>query len=143
MKEKLIQKESSAKNIKSPNNQKAVLESLSHAKEKINYLSKNRNETFPNGLVIFSGNLKNEQNIFEYFIDIFEPPQELKTFVLSIEGQFQTEILKKMLIQHKKYAYVVLDGSGFIIAISDKNSVEIILQKDEHLPNQHNKGGQS
>lgn len=134
----LVTEFNTASNIKSRVNRQSVLNAITYAQYKLKTYS-----FIPkNGLIIYCGTVLLDNKEKKISIDM-EPIKPITSFLYLCDNKFHTQVLNDMLINDKKYGYIIIDGQGFLL-VSICGSEKHILHKCKiYLPKKHNKGGQS
>lgn len=139
MNSKLAEELGTAVNIKSRVNRQSVQSAITSAQNKLKLYK----ETPKNGLVIFSGEvLDNDGKERKLVIDI-EPIKPVNTTLYRCDNRFRTECLEELLEDDKHYAFAVIDGNGFLLATLAGNCLNILYDIDVSLPSKTRRGGQS
>jgi len=75
---------------------------------------------------------------------VLEPVKPVPVFIYRCDSHFHTEVLKEMLDNRtEKTGFIVVDGSGALMATVQGNSQTVLTKYCVTLPKKHNKGGQS
>lgn len=69
-----------------------------------------------NGLAIFSGTITNERGKRETLTHHLEPPSAISNVLYRCGAFFDTEILEDMLVEFKKFGFIVVDGHSAVLA---------------------------
>ena len=130
-----------AANIKSRVVRNAVQTALTSVKERLKLYN---NKIPPNGLIIYCGEVMNEQGDTEkkYTIDI-QPFKPINTSLYICDNKFQTAPLKELLETDDKFGFIVMDGSGSLFGTLQGSAREILHKFTVDLPKKHRRGGQS
>ncbi len=128
---------STAQNIKSKTTRKNVVEAL----EKILQHLKLFRETPPNGLVVFAGNVSQEEGKPDVRVWSIEPPEPLRTKLYWCDQVFVTEPLEEMLEEKDNYGLIVMDGSEAIIGVLSGKSIKKLKRIESLAPSKSVKGG--
>ncbi len=139
VREQVFQEISTAQNIKSKTTRKNVLAAL----EKILQELKLYKKTPPNGMVIFCGNVSQEEGKADYKIWVIEPPEKLSVKLYRCDQEFVLGPLKEMLEVKYNYGLIVIDNSGCAIGILRGKNIECIKERKSIVPGKTRKGGQS
>lgn len=139
VREQVFQEISTAQNIKSKTTRKNVLAAL----EKILQELKLYKKTPENGMVIFCGNVSQEEGKTDYRIWVIEPPEKLGVKLYRCDQEFVLGPLKEMLEAKYNYGLVVIDNSGCAIGILKGKNIECIKERKSIVPGKTRKGGQS
>lgn len=129
-----------AANIKSRVVRGSVQSALTSVRERLRLY----NRTPPNGLIIYCGEVLNEQGLTEkkYTID-FEPFKPINTSLYMCDSRFHTEVLKDLLENDDKFGFIIMDGSGALFGVLQGNAREVLTKFAVELPKKHGRGGQS
>lgn len=130
-----------ASNIKSRIVRQAVQSALTSVKERLKLYN---NKLPPNGLIIYCGEVFNEQEISEkkYVVDI-QPFKPINTSFYICDNKFQTAPLRELLENDEKFAFIIVDGNGALFGTLQGNAREILHKFTVDLPKKHRRGGQS
>lgn len=136
----LKNEQGTSSNIKS----KATRNNVTDALEKIIQYLKKYDKTPPNGLVIFAGNVSEDEGkpkieVFPY-TDLVEP---IKTKLYWCDQTFVLEPLKAMVVEHDVYALIVLDAREASIGLLSGKSIKTLKNLDSTVPSKTVKGGMS
>jgi peptide chain release factor subunit 1 len=136
----LKDEQGTASNIKS----KATRKNVTDALEKIIQYLKKYDKTPPNGLVVFAGNVSQDEGKpkIEFFpyTDLVEP---IKTKLYWCDQTFVLEPLKMMVQEHDVYALIVLDAREASIGLLSGKSIKTLKNLDSTVPSKTVKGGMS
>ena len=136
MTNKLRDELAQASNIKSKQTKSFVSEALRKIVQHLGTYKK----TPENGVVIFAGNVVDEDKVELFAVT---PPQKLSVKKYVCGGQFFMEPLEKMLSSTEIYGIVAMDGNEATIAMLDGVEVKILKRMVSLIPNKTTKGGQS
>lgn len=136
----LKDEQGTSSNIKS----KATRKNVTDALEKIIQYLKKYDRTPPNGLVIFAGNVSEDEGkpqieLFPY-TDLVEP---IKTKLYWCDQTFVLEPLKAMVQEHDVYALIVMDAREASIGLLSGKSIKTLKNLDSTVPSKTVKGGMS
>eukprot|EP01090_Pellita_catalonica_P018506 TRINITY_DN6008_c0_g1_i2.p1 TRINITY_DN6008_c0_g1~~TRINITY_DN6008_c0_g1_i2.p1 ORF type:complete len:623 (+),score=146.43 TRINITY_DN6008_c0_g1_i2:70-1938(+) len=136
---KLLTKEyGTASCIKSNITKKSVLEAI----RSIQHAAKLFRKPPPNGLAIFCGTVMDGHKQKKQ-LTLFEPIKPLTRFKYKCDSSFHTEELQDMLQEDDTYGFIVIDGSGTLMATLCGNVVTVQNKYTTSLPKKHKAGGQS
>mmetsp|Transcript_32618 Transcript_32618/g.56644 ORF Transcript_32618/g.56644 Transcript_32618/m.56644 type:complete len:438 (+) Transcript_32618:1295-2608(+) len=129
-----------AANIKSRVVRQAVQSAITSVRERLKLYSK----VPPNGLIIYCGEVINEQGVTEkkYTID-FEPFKPLNTSLYLCDNKFHTGPLKELLECDDKFGFIVMDGNGALFGTVQGRARDVLYKFSVDLPKKHGRGGQS
>ena len=130
---------STAKNIKSDQTRNNVIAAL----EKIAAALKNIKKVGENGLVIFCGNISEQEGRSDIRIWVIEPPEPLNLKIYHCDQQFFLEPLKETLKEKDVYGLIVLDAKEVTIGILRGKTIVPIFNKESNVPGKTSKGGWS
>ena len=128
-----------ASNVKSRVNRQSVMSAITSAQ----HVLKKYNHTPKNGLVIFSGEVTNQEGKTKKIVREFVPPEPLRTKGYYCDSEFHLDDLDYLLKDNNSYGYVVVDGSGAVFATVSGTNKIIHETFGVDLPKKHRKGGQS
>ena len=140
VKNQLSQELSLSSNIKSKQTRKAVLNSI----EKTLAELKKYNKTPKNGLIIFTGDIKQQQGKLDteiYVLDNLHVPVSVRMY--RTEPRFILEPLRDMVETKNVYALVSIDKNDAAIAVLKGSSTEIKAKLGSCIPGKFRAGGQS
>jgi peptide chain release factor subunit 1 len=124
--------------IKSHRTKLAVQSALTTAIAKLKALK----VTPARGLALFAGEVfinGKEDKISE----IIEPLINIEKADYVCGKRFDTEELRKSLVDYERVGFVVMDGSSLLLGTISGNKRETLFKKEVELPKHHKKGGQS
>lgn len=129
-----------AANIKSRVVRQAVQSAITSVRERLKLYTK----VPPNGLIIYCGEVINEQGVSEkkYTID-FQPFKPLNTSLYLCDNKFHTGPLKELLECDDKFGFIVMDGNGALFGTVQGRAKEVLFKFTVDLPKKHGRGGQS
>lgn len=128
-----------ASNIKSRVNRLSVLGAITSVQQRL----KLYNKVPPNGLVVYCGTIVTEEGKEKKVNIDFEPFKPINTSLYLCDNKFHTEALTALLSDDSKFGFIVIDGSGALLAhskeiqeksctnslwISQRNMVEEVSQ---------------
>ncbi|MDD5417847.1 MAG: peptide chain release factor aRF-1 [Candidatus Nanoarchaeia archaeon] len=135
----IFQERHTATNIKSKSTRKNVLSALDKI---INELKKYK-QTPKNGLVVFSGNVSEDEGKEDLQIWMLEPPEPNKIRLYRCDQDFILEPLKDMITEKKVYGLLTVDFKDACIAILAGKRPKILKNMDSAVPGKTRQGGQS
>eukprot|EP00477_Mikrocytos_mackini_P000570 GAHX01000608.1.p1 GENE.GAHX01000608.1~~GAHX01000608.1.p1 ORF type:complete len:434 (+),score=90.18 GAHX01000608.1:41-1342(+) len=137
---KMLQEEySTASNIKSRVNRQSVQTAITSTLERLKMYTK----TPPNGLVVFCGLAKDDNNKEKKVTIDFEPFKPMLNQMYYCDSKFHTELLEDLLASGETYGFVIISGQDALIGQINGNHQEVLKIYTVELPKKHNKGGQS
>ncbi|XP_010500441.1 PREDICTED: eukaryotic peptide chain release factor subunit 1-1-like [Camelina sativa] len=128
-----------ASNIKSRVNRQSVLSAITSAQQRL----KLHNKVPPNGLVLYTGTIVNEEGKEKKVSYDFEPFKPINNTLYLCDNKFHTEALSELLECDEKYGFIVMDGNGTLFGTLSGNTREVLYKFSVELPNKHGRGGQS
>ncbi len=131
--------QSTANNIKSKANRKNVVDAL----EKIIQHLRTFRKTPKNGLVVFSGNVSENEGKTNIKLWSMEPPIELKKKVYWCDQVFILDPLYEMVKEKEIYGLIVMDSKEADIGFLTGKRIESVLHFDSAVPGKTTKGGYS
>jgi peptide chain release factor subunit 1 len=135
----IFQEKGTASNIKSKNTRKNVLTAL----EKIIQQLKLFNQTPPNGLVIFCGNVSPVEGKDDIKLWSFEPPVKMNQKIYWCDQAFVLQPLKDLVREKEVYGLIVLDAKEANVGMLKGKTVEQLKHMDSTVPSKSVKGGMS
>jgi len=130
---------STADNIKS----KTVRKNVTDALEMISRELKHYKQTLDNGIVIFCGNISENEGQTDIKLWIVEPPTPLRTRMYRCDQIFVLEPLKEMLAIEEVYGLVAMDRKEATLALLEGKQVKILRKLSSGVPGKYKTGGQS
>ncbi len=130
---------STASNIKSKQTRTAVTESL----EKIIRELKGVDQTPPNGLAVFAGNVSDKEGDLQIEIWMIEPPKPLKVRMYRCDQVFVTEPLEEFLLVDEVYGLLVIDRQEATIGLLEGKRIKVLKKLSSGVPGKVRAGGQS
>jgi len=128
-----------ATNIKSKNTRKAVLDAL----ERISRQLKLYNQTPPNGLALFCGNISTVEGQEDVELWAIEPPKPLHVKLYRCDQVFVLDPLKEMLETDEVYGLLVIDRKEATIGILEGKNIKVLQHMTSGVPSKVRAGGQS
>jgi len=126
-------------NIKSKATRKNVLDAL----EKIIQHLRLFKQTPENGLVVFCGNVSQEEGKPDIRIWSFEPPEKLNTKIYWCDQVFVLDPLKEMLREKEIFGLIVLDAREANIGLLEGKRIVPLKHFESTVPSKSVKGGMS
>lgn len=140
MRQKLVEELGTASNIKSRVNRQSVIAAISSAQQ----LLKNYNNAPKNGLAVFCGEAaSSDGDKVRKVSKIIEPPEPLTRGFYMCDDKFHVEDLYQMIEDAEAYGYIIVDGSGALLANVKGSKKTVLSSFTVELPNKHGRGGQS
>lgn len=111
---KLVEEVGLASNIKDKRNRQSVIEANTAVRDRI----KNMNCAPKNGLLIFSGRIKEEGSKSDRMIvEIVEPFKPISHSTYSSDSVFRLDVIKKQLLSMEAaVGFIIVDGNGSLFA---------------------------
>lgn len=135
----LTEEISQSSNIKSPSTRKNVQGAL----RKIIGFLKGINFSIPkNGVVIFSGNVSEQEGKIDIRIFTVRPPVELKTKLYWCDSEFHLAPLKEMVKPSEVYGIVTIDKNEATIATLEGKRYDIVARHHSMVAGKTRAGGQ-
>jgi len=129
-----------AANIKSRVVRQSVQSAMTSVRERLRLYNRTPN----NGLIIYCGEVLNDQGNIEKKVTIdLEPFKPINTSLYLCDSVFHTEVLKELLETDQKFGFIIMDGNGSLFGTLQGNTREILYQFGVDLPKKHGRGGQS
>lgn len=128
-----------ASNIKSRVNRQSVLAAITSAQQRL----KLYNKVPPNGLVLYTGTVVNEEGKEKKVTIDFEPFKPINVSLYLCDNKFHTEALSELLESDDKFGFIVMDGNGVLFGTLSGNTREVLYKFSVDLPKKHGRGGQS
>ncbi|MDE1874265.1 MAG: peptide chain release factor aRF-1 [Candidatus Micrarchaeota archaeon] len=130
---------STSSNIKSKQTRTNVLGAI----DKILQYLKLYRETPKNGLVVFAGNIADDQSKSDIQLFSMEPPEPLKVNIYRCDSTFVLDPIEAMVESKDTYVMVVLDGREATIATLRGTHVQVVKKVHSNAHAKMKKGGQS
>ncbi|VVB16203.1 unnamed protein product [Arabis nemorensis] len=128
-----------ASNIKSRVNRQSVLGAITSAQQRL----KLYNKVPPNGLVLYTGTIVNDEGKEKKVTIDFEPFKPINNTLYLCDNKFHTEALNELLESDDKFGFIVMDGNGTLFGTLSGNTREVLHKFSVDLPKKHGRGGQS
>jgi peptide chain release factor subunit 1 len=135
----LQDEQGTATNIKDAKTSKSVINAL----ERMIRMMRTIDKTPQNGLVIFSGNVSEKDNVDNYQVFWVEPPEPLNQKLYRCDQKFITEPLDIMQANETTYALVAIDKSESTIGLLIGSSIKVVKTLNSNVPGKFKTGGQS
>ncbi|MFC1690697.1 peptide chain release factor aRF-1 [Nanoarchaeota archaeon] len=135
----LAQEQGTATNIKSTSTRKNVIDALEKMIQHLRVVG----PTPPNGLVVYSGNVAEQEGKQDFKVWSIEPPIPLKTRIYRCDKEFVLEPLREMVEIKESYGLVVLDRRDATIALLKGKSIVPLAKTHSEVPGKFKAGGQS
>ncbi|OLL23609.1 Eukaryotic peptide chain release factor subunit 1 [Neolecta irregularis DAH-3] len=128
-----------ASNIKSRVNRLSVLSAITSTQQRL----KLYNRVPKNGLVVYCGEVINEEGKTKKVNIDFEPFKPINTSLYMCDNKFHTEALSELLESDQKFGFIVMDGNGSLFGTLSGNTRDVLHKFTVDLPKKHGRGGQS
>ena len=128
-----------ASNIKSKTTKKNVLSAL----EKISQHLKLYKQTPKNGLVIFCGNVSEQEGNADYQLFSLEPPEPISVRLYRCDQEFVLEPLRDLVEEREIYGLLILERNEATIGLLRGKRTELLDHMTSGVPGKTRAGGQS
>jgi len=135
----LTQEYGTASCIKSRVNRLSVLGAITSTQQRL----KHYNRVPPNGLIVYCGEVMDENGKEKKMTIDFEPFKPISTTMYLCDNKFHCEHLNELLEADDKFGFLIMDGNGALYGTVSGNHREIIHKFSVELPKKHGRGGQS
>ncbi len=136
---KLREEYSQSSNIKSKSTRTNVLAAIDKI---LQYLRLYR-QTPKNGLIVFCGNISNNQSRTEIELFSIEPPSPLNVNIYRCDSTFMLEPLEMIMDNRESYCLVVMDGREATIGLLKGAHIQVLRKMNSTAHAKVRKGGQS
>ena len=136
---KLKEEYSQSSNIKS----KSTRSNVQSAIDKIIQYLRLYRETPKNGLVVFCGNLSDNQSKADIELFSIEPPLPLKVNIYRCDSTFMLDPLELLVDNKETYALLVMDGREATVATLKGAHIQVFKKMNSTAHAKVRKGGQS
>src|SRR3989338_561023 len=126
-------------NIKSKVNRKSVDDAITSIQQRM----KLYNKIPKNGLIIYAGNVIDNNGHDKRLLIDLEPYKAINTSLYRCDNRFHIEAIENLIDSNEKYGFIIVDGSETLYGTLSGNNKEILKKFTISLPGKHNKGGQS
>jgi len=137
--ELISQEQALTRNVKSKTVRKNVLSAL----EKISQELKRYGKIPENGLVIFCGNIAEEEGKSNIKLWSIVPYKKINIKLYWCDQKFELEPLKDLIREKAVYGIICLDKSSADFAVISGKNIEILKHLDSLVPGKTRAGGQS
>jgi peptide chain release factor subunit 1 len=137
--ELISQEQAVTRNVKSKTVRKNVLSAL----EKISQELKLHTKIPENGLVIFCGNISEEEGKPDIKLWTVIPPEKINIKKYWCDQKFELDPLKDLIREKASYGIICLDKSNADLALISGKNVEILKHLESLVPGKTRAGGQS
>jgi len=76
-------------------------------------------------------------------LTVLEPIKPVPVFAYTCDARFRTEVLEEMLESDQKFGFIIVDGSGTLMATVSGHQQTVLWRYGVQLPKKHGRGGQS
>ena len=128
-----------ATNIKSKSTRKNVINALSKILQELKLFKK----TPKNGLVIFCGNVSQEEGKEDLRIWIFEPPEPLNQRLYRCDQRFILDPLEDMIKYKNVYGLITIDTKEAAFGLLKGKKIEVLKDLESFVFGKFRAGGQS
>jgi peptide chain release factor subunit 1 len=136
----MISKEISlTENVKSKTVRKNVIDALTKILQHLRLYRK----TPENGLVIFCGNVSQQEGKSDIKLWAIEPPEPINIKLYWCDQRFELEPLKEIAKEKDVYGLLVLDTQECTIGLLQGKSIRVLKHLESLVPSKTVKGGQS
>ncbi|MBU0530832.1 MAG: peptide chain release factor aRF-1, partial [Nanoarchaeota archaeon] len=136
----LKNEQSTSMNIKS----KTVRKNVTGAIDKIiHHLRMYKQQTPPNGIAVFSGNVSEKDGVSDIQLWAVEPEEPLRTKLYWCGQNFILDPLMEMVKEREVYGLIVLDKSEATIGVLKGKRIDVLKHLDSIVPGKTKKGGWS
>jgi len=127
---KLAEEYGTASCIKSRVNRLSVLGAITSTQQRL----KHYNRTPPNGLILFCGEIINDDGKEKKVTIDFEPFKPINTTMYLCDNKFHTEDLTQLLESDERFGFIIMDGNGSLYGVVCGNAREILHKFSVDLP---------
>lgn len=126
-------------NVKSKPVRKNVISALTKIQQHLKLYKKNPE----NGLVIFAGNVSQEEGKSDIKLWAIEPPESLGIKLYWCDQKFDLTPLEDMIKEKDVYGLLVMDNKEATIAVLRGKRIDVVRHFESIIPGKTGKGGQS
>ncbi len=135
----LAQEQGTASNIKSKSTQKNVIDALERMLQHLKLF----NQTPPNGLAVFSGNVAEREGQSDVQVWSIEPPVPINTRIYRCDKEFHLDILREIADTKEIYGLIVMDKRDGDVGLLKGKSIIPVVHTHSAVPGKTRAGGQS
>jgi peptide chain release factor subunit 1 len=135
----LSQEQGTASNIKSKTTQQNVIGALERMLQHL----KLYNQTPPNGLAVFSGNVAEREGQSDLQVWSIEPPVPINTRIYRCDKEFHLDLLREICDTEEVFGLVVMDRRDGQIGLLKGKTIIPTLATHSNVPGKTRAGGQS
>lgn len=136
---KLREEYSQSSNIKSKSTRNNVLGAI----DKIIQYLRLYKQTPKNGLVVFAGNISENQSRTDIELFSIEPPTPLNVNIYRCDSTFMLEPLEMIMSNQESFCLLVMDGREATIGLLKGNNIQVVRRLNSTAHAKVRKGGQS
>jgi len=125
--------------IKSRTNRLSVLSAITSTQQRL----KMYNRTPKNGLIVYCGEIIDDNGKEKKVTIDFEPFKPISTTMYLCDNKFHCEDLAELLEGDDMFGFLIMDGNGALYGTVSGNHREILHKFSVELPKKHGRGGQS
>ncbi len=126
-------------NVKSKTVRKNVTDALTKILQHLRLYK----QTPENGLVIFAGNVSQQEGKSDIKLWAIEPPQPINVKLYWCDQKFELAPLKEQLKEKEVYGLIVLDTKECTIGLLSGKNIKMLKHMESIVPGKFIKGGQS
>merc|ERR1719336_3564783 len=101
------------------------------------------NKTPPNGLIVYCGEVIDENGKEKKLTIDFEPFRPISTTMYLCDNKFHCEDLAQLLESDDRFGFLIMDGNGSLYGTVTGNHREVLHKFSVDMPKKHGRGGQS
>jgi len=135
----LTQEYGTASCIKSRVNRLSVLGAITSTQQRL----KMYNRTPPKGLILYCGEIMDDNGKEKKLCVDFEPFKPIGTTMYLCDNKFHCEDLQELLEGDDQFGFLIMDGNGCLYGTVSGSHREVIHKFSVELPKKHGRGGQS
>jgi len=135
----LTQEYSTASSIKSRVNRLSVLGAITSTQQRL----KMYNRTPNNGLILYCGEIIDDNGKEKKVVIDFEPFKPIGTTLYLCDNKFHCEDLQELLEGDDVYGFLIMDGNGSLYGSVSGSHRQVLHKFSVELPKKHGRGGQS
>ena len=135
----LAQEQGTASNIKSKSTQKNVIDALERMLQHLKLF----NQTPPNGLAVFAGNVAEREGQSDVQVWSIEPPVPINTRIYRCDKEFHLDILREIADTKEVYGLIVMDKRDGDVGLLKGKTIIPVVHTHSAVPGKTRAGGQS
>jgi peptide chain release factor subunit 1 len=128
-----------ATNIKSKSTRKNVLSALERVMQHLRLYK----QTPPNGLIIFSGNISEDEGNPKIELFTLDPPEPISVRIYRCDQQFVLDPLLEMIEDKRVFGLIIVERGEASIGLLRGKKVELLKHLTSRVPGKFRAGGQS